>query len=75
MASTIGSGSDSIRTSTLLLIVCRWIQGSCRGVGLSTFVGVGVAAARPCRGAWPHLRAAPFLVVDTSIDCASLVEC
>ena len=75
MASTIGSGSDSIRTSTLLLIVCRWIQGSGRGIRLGKFTGAGVAVARPHHGAWPHLRAAPFVACDTSIGRASLVEC
>jgi len=75
MASAIGSGSDSIRTSILLLVVCRWIQGSDRGVGLGKFTGADVAAARPRHGAWPCLRAAPFVACDTSIGCASLVEC
>ena len=49
--------------------------GSEGSAGLDEFAGAGVAAARPRRGAWPHLCAAPFLVYDTSIDGASLVEC
>jgi len=75
VASVIGSGSDSIRTSILLLVVCRWIQGGDKGVGLGNFADADVATARPCCGAWPHLCAAPLLVYDTSIDGASLVEC
>ena len=75
MASAIGSGSDSIRTSILLLVVCRWIQGSGKGVGLGNFASASVAVARPRRGAWPHLCAALLLVYDTSIDGASLIEC
>ena len=75
MADALECSSDSNRTSTLLPIVYRWLKSSSRGVGLGKFVGAGVATARPSRGAWPHLRAAPFLVYDTSIDGASLIEC
>ena len=75
MASAIGSGSDSIRTSILLLVVCRWIQGSSKGVGLGNFAGAGVAMARPRHDVGPRLCAAPFLVFDTSISCALHVEC
>ena len=42
---------------------------------LGDFADVGVAAARPRRGAWPHLCAVLFLMYDTSIDGVSLVEC
>jgi len=75
VASAIGSGSDSIRTSMLLLVVCRWIQGSGIGVGIGNFAGAGFVVARPRRGAWPRCRAAPFVACETSIGCASLVEC
>ena len=75
MASAIGCSSDSNRTSILLLVVGRWIPGSGRGVGLGKFAGAGVAVARPRCGAWPHLRAAPFVACDTSIGCALLIEC
>ena len=75
MADALEYSSDSNRTSTLLPVVCRWLKSSGRGVGLGKLTGVGVDAARPRCGAWPRLRAALFLVFDTSIDCASLVEC
>ena len=75
MASVFGCSSGSNRASILLPIVYRWIKGSGIGVGLGDFVGAGVTVASPRHGAWPHLRAAPFVVFDTSIGCASLVEC
>ena len=75
MADALECSSDSNRTSILLLVVGRWIQGSGRGVRLGKFTGAGVAVARPRHDVWPHLCTAPFLVFDTSINCASLVEC
>ena len=59
----------------MLLVVYRWIKGSGRGIELGNFAGVGVAVAKPRHGAWPRLRAAPFLAFDTSISCALHVEC
>ena len=75
MASVIGCSSDSNRTSILLLVVGRWIQGSGRGVGLGKFAGASVAVTRPRCGAWPRLRASPIAVFHTSIHCALHVEC
>ena len=75
VADALECSSDSNRTSTLLPTVYRWLKSSDRGVGLGKFAGAGVAVARPRCGAWPHLRAAPFVACDTSIGCASRVEC
>ena len=70
MASLVGCSSGSNRASTLLLVDGRWIPGSGRGVELGKFAGVGVDVARPRCGAWPRLRAAPFMVFVTLISCA-----
>ena len=75
MASAFGCGSDSNRVSVLFPVAYGWIKGIYRGVGLGVFVGAGVAAARPHHSAWPHLRATPFFMFDTSIGCALHVEC
>ena len=75
VAGSFGSRTGMSRTSGMLPVRKAWSLGSDGSVVLGDFAGVGVAAARPRHGAWPHLCAAPFFVYDTSIDGASLVEC
>ena len=75
MASVFGCGSDSNRVYVLFPIVYGWIKGICRGVGRGVFASAGVAVAKPLHDPWPRLRAAPFFMFDTSIDCPLHVEC
>ena len=68
VADAFEHSSDSNRTFILLPIVYIWLKSSGRGAGLGRYADIGVAAARPHHGAWPHCRAAPIAAFDTSIS-------